>query len=382
MNILTLTVTEPRLKNLKSLIRGFNISGGNITIRRVHDKSKDYAKCYKILELPDGADQDLVRRAFINLCKKYHPDSGTASADAGKFQEIENAYRCLQNKFAEERWNVNEGIGEYGLYYDEKKRKKAEEEEEHKAPQHRQYLSFSGVGSGTPSQREKQYANHQRLNAIQNVYSHRIKKLSEDSLGPEQTLIIKDKKEAQKIKTRYGFERLVEDLIQESMAKGEFDNLKGAGKPLPESNYNPFVDFVTHKMNQVMIDNGFIPEWITLQREINDDIELIRNLLLEERSQFGAVPLNLSDTRDWEQFVDKIGDDHVKNLNKKIDKFNLVVPILDKQMLHFNLARESEKILTNGPCAKYRKGRPEAGGTDKREQTSNQPGLLSILLGR
>lgn len=47
-------------------------------------------------------------------------------------------------------------------------------------------------------------------------------------------------------------DRLVEDLIQESMSRGEFDNLAGRGKPLKHQASNPYVDFVTHKMNQVM----------------------------------------------------------------------------------------------------------------------------------
>lgn len=52
---------------------------------------------------------------------------------------------------------------------------------------------------------------------------------------------------------RYGFDRLVEDLIQEAMSKGEFENLRGTGKPLSShQNTNPYVDFVTHKMNQVI----------------------------------------------------------------------------------------------------------------------------------
>ncbi len=51
---------------------------------------------------------------------------------------------------------------------------------------------------------------------------------------------------------RYGIDRLVEDLIQESMAKGDFSNLKGAGKPLQYQNHNPFVDIATHKINQVL----------------------------------------------------------------------------------------------------------------------------------
>ena len=36
--------------------------------------------------------------------------------------------------------------------------------------------------------------------------------------------------------------------------------------------------------------------------------------------------------------------------NKKIDKFNLVVPILNKQTVHFPLKRESEKCLKDGEC--------------------------------
>lgn len=50
---------------------------------------------------------------------------------------------------------------------------------------------------------------------------------------------------------RSEMDRLVEDLIQESMSRGEFDNLAGAGKPLKHQTSNPYVDFVTHKMNQV-----------------------------------------------------------------------------------------------------------------------------------
>lgn len=52
---------------------------------------------------------------------------------------------------------------------------------------------------------------------------------------------------------RYGMDRLVEDLIQESMAKGDFDNLSGKGKPLSkkQDHHNPYVDLVTHKLNQV-----------------------------------------------------------------------------------------------------------------------------------
>ena len=37
------------------------------------------------------------------------------------------------------------------------------------------------------------------------------------------------------------------------MAKGEFTNLKGNGKPLQNQNHNPYIDVVTHKINQVRV---------------------------------------------------------------------------------------------------------------------------------
>jgi DnaJ family protein C protein 28 len=61
---------------------------------------------------------------------------------------------------------------------------------------------------------------------------------------------------------------LVEDLIAESMAKGEFDNLPGQGRPLQYSDYNPYVDSMTHNLNKVLINNGYTPPWISLGKEI------------------------------------------------------------------------------------------------------------------
>lgn len=65
-----------------------------------------YAKDFMTLGLKSTADQESVRKAFIALCKRFHPDSGGPEADADKFQQIEKAYRSLQTKFTQERWDV------------------------------------------------------------------------------------------------------------------------------------------------------------------------------------------------------------------------------------------------------------------------------------
>lgn len=120
---------------------------------------------------------------------------------------------------------------------------------QHTAPQHRQYLSYDGFGFGTPSQRQKQYRQIRAVQAADNVLQHRIAKVTADEKALWDKSVTKYK---HKIKTKYGFERLVEDLIQESMSKGEFSNLSGCGKPLRNhENRNPFVDYTTHKINEV-----------------------------------------------------------------------------------------------------------------------------------
>lgn len=57
--------------------------------------------------------------------------------------------------------------------------------------------------------------------------------------------------------SRNFIERLVEDLIQESMSKGDFNNIRPSGKPIHERNPH-YTDFTTYKMNEILIDNGLL----------------------------------------------------------------------------------------------------------------------------
>lgn len=291
----------------------------------------EYKRCYEILGVTEDSDQETIRKAYIDLVKIYHPDSGTKDASAEKFQEIDKAFKVLISKLSLERWNAKE---EEVVH---------ERDIEHTAPQHRQYLSHGGYGSGNPFQREKQYIKYRAQQAAENVLKHRMDK----SVAEENTLMAKVPQK-HKMKTKYGLDRLVEDLIQESMSRGEFDNLSGKGKPLQHhDHHNPYVDFVTHKLNQVLIDNGFTPEWITLQKEIRDDVQLLRYELQRERSQFGSFPLSTDDHIEWSNLVYKF-EKLVTQINRKINQYNLVVPMLNKQLLLVDLRRESQRILKTG----------------------------------
>ncbi|XP_066593906.1 dnaJ homolog subfamily C member 28 isoform X2 [Prorops nasuta] len=291
-------------------------------------------RLYDILGVREDCDDETLRLAFVYLAKRFHPDSGTSEASDNKFSEIERAYREIQKiRFKErEMQHIENDVEEFDI--------------KHTAPQHRHYLSYN-VGIGTPSKRQKQYMIEKAQKAVDNILEHRMKKIQAAECN---TLVGIDKKHAKDIKTRYGMDRLVEDLIQEAMNKGEFNDLPGKGKPLKNnsSSQNPYVDFVTHKLNQVLIDNGFTPEWIQLSKEIRDSTQEIKNNLSNMRNNFNPEPLNSEEQSKWAVIVESYR--FLENqINKKIDKYNLLVPLLQKQMIHINLEVIAREILSKSP---------------------------------
>lgn len=276
--------------------------------------------------------------AFVDLAKRFHPDSGTSEANSHKFTEIESAYREIQRaRYIQRERDVklHPDVEEFDI--------------KHTAPQHRHYLAYN-VGIGTLSKRQQQHMIQRVQTALDNVMEH---KLIKSQATERNTLVGMDKQRAKDIKTRYGMDRLVEDLIQESMNKGEFANLSGAGKPLKDnaSAQNPYVDFVTHKMNQILINNGFTPEWIQLSKEIREEKENVQNQLTKARNRLGTIPLSSGDLESWRNSVNNLKTS-VKKINDKINKYNLLVPILQKQMLQVRLEVLAEEALIKPPIQK------------------------------
>lgn len=64
-----------------------------------------------------------------------------------------------------------------------------------------------------------------------------------------------------------GFDKLVEQKIQEAIANGEFDNLPGKGKPVDLSSY--YATPEDKRIGYSILKNaGFIPEEVELLKEI------------------------------------------------------------------------------------------------------------------
>ena len=53
----------------------------------------DYMESFRILDLPESADIDMIKKKFRALAKEHHPDLGSGSHE--KFNEINRAYRLL-----------------------------------------------------------------------------------------------------------------------------------------------------------------------------------------------------------------------------------------------------------------------------------------------
>jgi DnaJ family protein C protein 28 len=300
------------------------------------------------------------------MVKKIHPDAKTEHSSMEKFVELDECFKLLMQKFAKSRRNIEINEEEEIKVYDIK----------HTAPQHRMYLSNEGYGAGTVFQREKQYQQIRAMKAQQNVLEHRLQK----AVASDNALIKKggDHFKRHAIKTKYGFDRLVEDLILDAINRGDFNNLKGQGKPLEDKqSQNPYVDFVTHKINNILLDNGFTPEFITLNKEIREEILAIKKELKAERCYFSDESSE-KEIEKWKQVVEKF-QLNVKELNKKIDKYNLICPILNKQKTHVNLNRMADDIFKEKPEKYIPEMNTKQSRNSSIDNNSNENGFLGML---
>ncbi|XP_069748448.1 dnaJ homolog subfamily C member 28 [Narcine bancroftii] len=304
--------------------RGFRMLSGHRAM------SKGLQACYRLLDVQENCNHDELKEAYVKLAKLYHPDSGSDGADPLKFMQVEEAYRAVSKHLAEK----GKAEPDQGLDHEE-------EQSKYLAPQHRQYLSFEGIGSGTPRQREKQYRKFRVNRATDQVLDYRKQKLQ--AQGQENTMMLKDVQQSRKTKLTQAVERLVEDLIQESMARGDFDHLSGKGKPLEKFSQYPYLDPMTHNLNRILIENGYQPEWIVRQKEIKQTIEKLRNDMMSYRKKLGG-PLTLNTQKQWNLNREQFRND-IKQLNRTVDTFNLIVPLLNRQMLHFDADKELAALL-------------------------------------
>jgi len=124
---------------------------------------------------------------------------------------------------------------------------------------------------------------------------------------------------------------IVEQKIREAIARGEFDDLPGQGKPVRIEEY-PFTPPEWRLAFKILADAGFAPDWIELDKEIRERIERWRSLakqFAQERDEGLDSPW-ASERREarilWEHRRTWLLKE-AEEINERIELFNLKVPI-------------------------------------------------------
>ncbi len=130
---------------------------------------------------------------------------------------------------------------------------------------------------------------------------------------------------------------LVEEQIRKAQARGDFDNLEGAGKPL-DLYENPFEPQELRMAFKILKDNDYAPFWIELGKEIDADMERLEKQL-EYFQRYTEIFLD-----------DKHGSKAMKMFQDKKELFyyqrKLDLQKIDKKILDYNLQ-----------CPTFRQGR-------------------------
>ena len=153
-----------------------------------------------------------------------------------------------------------------------------------------------------------------------------------------------ERKAEHKIRLRFEYQDLIEDLIQEGQERGVFDNLKGKGKPLDlKSNLYEGDDKLA---NELMKEHDVVPLWLARRNRVGLTVDELRQdigrrwqrheqafRLAQDKGRRMALGLSWrTQCRAWEEQIGEI--------NKLIDDYNLRRPGVGMELLKLRLEDE------------------------------------------
>lgn len=121
--------------------------------------------------------------------------------------------------------------------------------------------------------------------------------------------------------------QIVESRIQDALSAGAFDNLPGAGQPLPERPEDELAG-ANWVGNKILRDAGALPEWLMLAKEI--EMRLADLDALEAR--YCALIATAIESGNWRSYVGRIRDladrfaADARTLRLKQDQWNYDAP--------------------------------------------------------
>eukprot|EP00105_Crassostrea_gigas_P011037 XP_011426534.1 PREDICTED: uncharacterized protein LOC105327642 isoform X3 [Crassostrea gigas] len=83
----------------KRLLRSISIPSCRILAIRQNSSAQHWKTNYETLGVPSTASEKEIKAAYIELCKKYHPDANPNDPQAQqKFVELQKAYEILSEE--------------------------------------------------------------------------------------------------------------------------------------------------------------------------------------------------------------------------------------------------------------------------------------------
>ena len=138
---------------------------------------------------------------------------------------------------------------------------------------------------------------------------------------------------------------VIEELIQEGMEEGLFDNLSGKGKPL-NLNKNPYAADM-ELANELLKENDLPPAWILQRNEILTKIAQLRTTIERQwawhQREFAVQQADRGRlTIRWDDLCLK-WQEEIAGLNKAIESFNLKRPFDNIEIFKLSLDHELKR---------------------------------------
>ncbi|KAF9238797.1 hypothetical protein BU15DRAFT_47243 [Melanogaster broomeanus] len=163
-----------------------------------------------------------------------------------------------------------------------------------------------------------------------------------------------------------GWQSLIEDRIEKARLEGQFDKVKGRGKPIawPSEERNPFIAREEFLMNRIVQRNGAAPPWVEVQIELEAAVNSFREAVRQSWTRRAIRTLTVSQPaallpslslsmitslrdREWEERERSYHDAAIAELNSLVRKYNAVAPYAVRRPYY---ARDSELAEVYRDC--------------------------------
>lgn len=157
-----------------------------------------------------------------------------------------------------------------------------------------------------------------------------------------------NKQALHKARMQHDWDNLIEDMIQDGMANGLFDNLKGAGKPLNLQQNQFGAEYAL--AHSILKESDAVPAWIGDRNQILQDQAALRADIGRQwgvhQQKFAANPTAVARDRltlSWDDACQKWLD-QIARLNKRITTYNLKRPSENLELFQLDLERELKRV--------------------------------------